>query len=230
MKRLWLIHLGANAVLLWLLWEWLGIRDARAWQLILTAVTGLLLASAAIFLHAGTFHWIATKEFRPHRRGIVKFSAVLGIFVLICWLLSLPPWYRAAVWTASYLTFHSRKPVNPVLIGRAIEGLRCFIQWVLVPILLLPIVTHGFRRPSWQQSLKPRFWLEYIAVAVVCFYVPNRLIHWVPALDATAAQVASFIARFGLAYCAAVAGWLALVFFSSGGKPAVNQPSTAVLP
>ena len=113
---------------------------------------------------------------------------------------------------------------------RIFNAVRWFVQWVLAPILLLPVAACGFGRDSLRQSRKPRFWLEYIVVLVAGFYLPGKLIHWVPRLQATAAEVISFVVRFGIAYCLAVAGWLALAFFSSGGKPAVTQTSTAPLP
>lgn len=226
MKRVWALHVTANALLLWLVWIWLGIRDARAWQIAITAVLGLAIVAGALWLHGTTWNWAATREWKllPLRR-LAVFALVLAVFLLISWGLGKLPLDRAAVWIGSLLTIQSRKPVNPAMIGRVLYWLRWFVQWVIVPVLLLPIAG-GDRR----QSLRPRFWLEYCAVLIAGFLVPGWLLHWAPKFGNTSAEVASFIVRFGVAYGLAIAGWIALAFFSSGGRPPVTQPTTASLP
>lgn len=225
MKRAWLAQFAGNAVLLFLIWEWLGIRDARAWQLALTASLGLIIIAGTLWLHAATFHWFASRDWRVPLRRILIFAGALALFLLLAWGLDALPLDRWSVWTGSILTFKSRKPVNPATVLRVMQGVRWFLKWIVLPVLLLPVAAGKPR-----QSLRPRFWLQYIAAVVICFWLPGKLIHWTPRFEATVAQVVSFLFRFGIAYCLAVTGWLALAFFSSGGRPAATQPSTAPLP
>jgi hypothetical protein len=59
------------------------------------------------------------------------------------------------------------------------------------------------------------FCVEYLLALVVGFYIPGLLIHWVPNLDGTTAQVMSFAMRFGIAYVLMISMWIAIAFFSA---------------
>jgi hypothetical protein len=206
MKKFWLLQFAANLALILGFYEWLGIRDSRISQLILSTVLGLALIAGTVFLHSRTFH------LPP-----VRFAIVLAIFLLICWGMGAIPLDKFGLWIASSLTYRLRKPVRPDLIQRILDYLRIFVQWIVVPLLLL-----GRR--------SPKFWLEYVLILLGAFWVPSWLIHWTPKLTATALQVASFILRFGIAYCLVVTGFTALWLFTSPGKPVESQPSTVPVP
>jgi hypothetical protein len=190
-KRLWVIEFVANAVLLFALYEWLGIRDSRISQIVLSFVLIVAMAAGAVWLHSRTF------SMKPLRLAFLAF-----FFLMFCWGLSTIPFDRISLWIASTLTLRLRRPVNPVTVGTVLNCARWFVQWIAVPLILL-------------QRKDRIFWLQYTGVIVGAFLLPGLLIHWVPRLNPTAAQVASFVARFGLAYCLAITGFVALSWFTS---------------
>jgi predicted lysophospholipase L1 biosynthesis ABC-type transport system permease subunit len=206
MKKIWVLQFVANALIVFAFYEWLGIRDSRASQLILSFGLGLAIIAGTVFLHSQTFHM------RP-----LRFAAILLIFLLVLWGLNQLPLAKIGLWMASTLTFKSRKPVKPDSVVSTLTWLKLLIQWIVVPLLLL-------------QRRSPRFWLQYIAVVLVAFLVPSLLIHWTPKLTSTALQVTSFILRFGVAYCLIITGFVALWRFTASGNPVESQPTTVVLP
>ena len=246
LKRLWLIQAGANLTLVALIYLWLGIRDARLSQLLATAILGALIAFIALWLHASAFAYFAggqppvlTPVFRETIRRLAPFAVLVVLFLLVWWALNSlqAPLHRAAQWTASTLTFRSRKPVRPATVGAIFSWLLWLVQWVTVPILALPIAAAvaksgwiGFKPGAFQRSRDWRFWFAYLIAIAGGFYLPYRLVHYAPALHGTAAELLSFVVRFGLAYFLVITGWLALAFFSSGGSPRVTHPVTAVSP
>jgi hypothetical protein len=206
MKRLWLIQFLANAILLVVFYEWLGIRDSRVSQLLLSALIGIALLAGIVLLHSQTFN------INPRR-----FALIFLIFLLICWGFSAIPLDEASVWIASTLTFRSRKPVNPATILALLNGLRWILQWIAIPLILL-------------QRKRPAFWLQFAAIVLLAFLVPRYLILWTPKLAGTAPQILSFVLRFGIAYCLAITGFVAFARLTSSGRPDLIQPITAPLP
>jgi hypothetical protein len=204
--RLWWLQFAANAVLIAVFYEWLGIRDSRVSQLLLSAIVGLALVAGTVWLHSNTFH------VKP-----LRFALILVIFLLVCWGLASLPLSKAAVWLASTLTFRSRKPVNPATMLTILNGVRWAFQWIVVPLILL-------------QKKRPAFWLQFAAIALAAFLVPRALIGWTPKLTGTGPQAASFLVRFGLGYCLTITGFVAFSRLTSSGKPDVSQPITAPLP
>jgi len=205
-KKFWLIQFIANALIVFAFYEWLGIRDSRASQLIISLVLGLAIAAGTVFLHSRTFNM------KPGR-----FAVILLIFLLVCWGLNAIPIDRAGVWLASVLTYNLRKPVKPAFMVSVLTLLKDFVQWIVVPLLLL----HR------HHSL---FWLQYIGVVLAGFFIPSLLIHWTPTLTATWLQVTSFALRFLVAYCLVTTGFAALWRLTSSGSPAPSQPKTVALP
>ncbi|MDQ6700952.1 MAG: hypothetical protein M3Z36_12300 [Acidobacteriota bacterium] len=246
MKRLWLIQAGANLMLIALIYLWLGLRDARVSQLLANAVLGGLIVFIALWLHASVFAYFAdgqppalTPVFRQTIRRVASFAVLVILFLFVWWALNelQAPIQRAAQWTASALTFRLRKPVRPGTVAVIYRWLLWLLQWVIVPILVLPIASAvakrgwaGFKTEAFQQSRNWRFWFKYLVVIAVGFYLPYRLIHYAPPLHNTVAELLSFAVRFGLAYFLVITGWLALAFFSSGGSPRSTQPVTAASP
>lgn len=186
MKKMWLIQFVANALIAIAFYEWLGVRDSRASQLILSLVLGLAIVAGTVFLHSRTFHI-----------GPVHFGVILLIFLLVCWGLNELPLDQWGLWIASSLTFSSRKPVKPDTVVGVLKYLILFLQWILVPLLLL-------------HEKSPKFWLQFTAIVILGFFLPSLLIHWTPKLTGTALQVTSFVLRFGIAYCLVTTAFTAI--------------------
>lgn len=206
MRKFWLIQFIANALIVFAFYEWLGIRDARASQLIVSFVLGLAIIAGTVFLHSRTFHM------KP-----LHFALALVIFLLISWGLSTLPLEKSGLWIASTLTHGLRKPVKPGSIYEILNLIRWLIQWIAIPLLLL-------------RKRSPRFWLQYVIVVLLAFVIPSLIIHWTPKLASTALQVTSFALRFGVAYCLITTGFVAFWRFTSSGSPVESQPTTAALP
>jgi hypothetical protein len=206
MKKLWLLQFICNALLIFAFYEWLGVRDSRTSQLIISFVLGAAIIAGTVFLHSRTFNMKA-----------LHFALALLIFALVCWGLYSLPIDRAGLWIASTLTHATRKAIKPSIVTAILNYARWFIQWIIVPLLLL-------------RNRCEKFWMKYAAIVVVGFVVPSLLIHWTPKLTGTALQVTSFVLRFGIAYLLITTGFVAFSRLTSKGSPVESQPTTAALP
>jgi hypothetical protein len=206
MKKIWLLQFICNALLIFAFYEWLGVRDSRISQLVISFVLGVAIIAGTVFLHSRTFH------IKP-----LHFGLALLIFAAICWGLSMLPLDKPGLWIASTLTHSLRKPVKPTTVTAILNAARWFVQWIVVPLILL-------------RNRSPKFWIQFAAVVAAGFLVPSLLIHWTPRLTSTALQLVSFILRFGIAYCLVTTGFVAFWRFTSPGSPVESQPTTAALP
>jgi hypothetical protein len=225
MKRLWLIQAAGNALLFWCAFTWLGIRDSRSAQLLETAVFGLLILASWLWLQDGTFVYCGDRSqglwpaFRKSLTTLAIFSGVILVFVLLCWALGKleAPLTTAGQRTASWLTFHLRRPVKPASWVRIYTAMLWGVRWIVLPALVLPIAAGAARngvKGMWRRGSKI-FWLEYLIALGLGFYIPGVLMGWVPKLTGTTLQLLSFVLRFGFAYALIITTWLALSFFSS---------------
>jgi hypothetical protein len=232
MKRLWLIQATGNALLFWLVFGWLGLRDAKTSQLIQTFVYGVLLLFPWLWLQDATLAYCADRStglwgaFRRALGTLGSFATVAIVFGLAFWALGRleGPLAEAGQRTASWLTFHFRKPVKPQTWISIYLAILWFVRWVVLPVLVLPVASgvaqHGFR--GIRVGASRVFWLQYLLASIVAFWLPPILMHWVPRLSGTTAQVVSFLLRFGLAYALIISAWLAVAFFSA--QRANRQP------
>ena len=215
-KRVAGLHLIANAALIALVYVWLGIRDARASQIAATVLLGAALIAAALFLHAGTWHWMRTGNWRISPRELLRFTAAIAIVLACWWLLSMIPQDRAAQWTASFLTLHTRTPIKPETVARVLAALVWIVRWFVIPILVL------------RQHRNPRSWLILAAALLLGVYLPQRLIHWTPNFKSTTAEVLSMTLRWGLAYALATAAWLTVLRQTANAPRLDTQPPASL--
>jgi hypothetical protein len=217
MKRLWLMQLIGNALVLWLGFMWLGIGDSGAGQLAETVSFGLLIAAPWLWLQNATFAYFADREagiaaaFRKGLRTLAAFAGIVIAFVVVVWALGLlaGPLARGGQATASWLTFHLRKPAKPAWFVRGYLALLWGVRWIVVPVIFLPLLA-GYRKLAGRV-----FWLEYLIALVLGFWVPSLLMSWVPHLTGSVTQVMSFMLRFGVAYLLMITSWIAVSFFSA---------------
>src|ERR1700722_7138971 len=153
MKRLWIIQAAGNALLFWCAFTWLGIRDSRNWQLIETAVFGLVILVPWLWLQDGTFVYCADRSqgvwtaFRKSLKTLAIFSAVAIGFVLLCWALGKldGPLTTAGQRTASWLTFHLRRPIKPATWVRWYLAALWCVRFIVLPAIVLPIAAGAAR-------------------------------------------------------------------------------------
>ena len=206
MKKPFLIQLVGNAVLFGMVWTWLGIADAKTWQLLLTAVLGVFILGSFGILETYTLggSW---------RRAAPVLGILLGAGVII-WLVSLLPIAAWAQTMASNLTLQLRTPWRPTRMLQNLQWIVWAIEWVVVPIVALPLATQAARGlPMTRPGLRWRYAAVYVVALGACVWVPWQLIHWRPLLTNPTFDIAVFTLRFLIAY---------LLFCA--GIPVVTQP------
>ena len=206
MKRPFLIQLVGNAVLFGLVWTWLGIADAKTWQLLLTAVLGVFILGSFGILETYTLggSW---------RRVPPVLGILLGVGLLI-WLISLLPIGAWAQTISSFLMLQLRTPWRPTRMLQNLQWIVRAIEWVVVPAVAIPFASHAARGlPMTRPKLPWRYFVVYVVALAVCVWVPWQLIHWRPLLTNPTLDIGVFTLRFVVAY-----------LFFCAGIPVVTQP------
>jgi hypothetical protein len=208
MRKLVLLHLPANAILLWLAYEWLGVGESTTMHLVVSAFGALAILALACWLYGATFVYFRSGNPRIAPRHLAALvGAVLGVILLyaaLAWAADATnqPAFRLASW----LTLHFRKPVKPATISRIVQGFFWIVRWGVLPVLLFVLVT---RIRNW------RYWLVVPALLLAGLQLPFVLLRWIPAFDSFAMQFASFTVRIVVAYGLFVAASLMLAFVSA---------------
>lgn len=234
MRKLIAIHLGANALLLWLGYYWLGLGETRAATLAWSALVALLLVTLACWLHGATFAWFREKRLFPLRRLPLLVGSAIALLAIYAVLIHYADFGNdTAFKIASWLTLTFRKPVKPATVLSVLHGIFWLVRWMVVPAAALPILAsiaaRGWPGARWQA----RQWWYWIAVPIllVCaFWAPLRLMGWTPYSGHFSMEMFSFVLRLLAAYLLFVGAWLLLAFLTSGGSPRATQSSTMVSP
>jgi hypothetical protein len=227
------IHLGGNAVLLLLGYYWLGILESRTLTLLWSLAVALLFICLTCVLYGGTL----AGSFRKALRNLLPLLvAALAIFALY---LLLARWagYTAdlSFSIASWLTLKLRKPIRPATILRLFNVVTWLFRWVLVPAPMLPmlagVASLGWRGFARFGKLPGRvFWLQAPLLLLGAFWVPLKLIDWIPQVGSFVMEILSFSSRFLFAYLLFVVSWLLLARLTSAGKPVFSHSKTIVSP
>jgi len=242
MKTLAAVHFAGNALLLWLGYYWLGVGESRTSSLLWSAVIALVLLCLTCWLHGATFAFFAgqeggvTKAFRAALRNLPALLAAVVVILLL--------YYAMARWSAyssmpsftiaSWLTSKLRKPVKPNSVLGVFSAATWLVRWVVIPLIVLPWVA-AIAFGGWRGFLRRlptgrAYWIEAPVLLVCAFWLPFVVLNWVPYTGKFPVEVVSFVIRLLVAYLLFVAAWLALVFLTSGGKPAWSHASTAGKP
>ena len=198
MSKLVAVQAGGYLVLLALIYEWFGIADRNAWQLVLSLMLGIVIVFGAAWLIASalTAELVSVRRLRAPLIWVVAAAAVVAVCV---WLAG----YRSNVGlsVASHLTLWFRKPVKPDTMGAIYAWLIRIVATVGVLAIVPPAVKAGPSR---------RYWITAVLLALGGWLLPALLVNWVPKFESFGAQTASMIVRFALAYAIALAAWLAI--------------------
>ena len=243
--RLFLLQLVGNAALLGLGYYWLGVGESNAANLTLSAVLILALLAGAAWLHGASLAYFRSAQ-AGRLRTILRNSLARLLPLVALAALTVAIYFAATYWnpvtsdrinrTASYLTLNFQTPVRPASVERAFSAIWWIVEWVLIPLLLLPaasgVAVHGWRGfaeigsrfKSWS------YWLMVPVLLIVTVWIPFWLMAWKPQMSNFGTEMASLAARFGLAYLLFIAGCLLLAFIASRGKPVVSQEITTVSP
>ena len=242
LRKLAAIHLAANALLLWLLYYWLGVGETRTRTLLWSAFLALFLASAACCLHGAPFACFRGARLveafgKALRHLLPLLAAAVAIAILYVLLDQLQESSRRPAFTiASYLTLKIRKPVRPAAVARIFNAAFWLVRWVVLPVFLLPLIS-GLAARGWagggeigRKARSWRFWIAAPVLLLCAFWLPFRLMRWAPHMASFGMEMTSFLLRLLVAYLLFVGSCLLLAFVTAGGKPDFTQEKSAASP
>ena len=245
-KRVWLLHVAVNALLMVAFFYWTRIPEESGLQFALTVVSGLLIAFVTFWLHGATFDY-----FRPGERSLaasLRRSAACApaflvwsvIFGLGLWLIGQLWNYDAQIggWVRHLLPGFLRRLVTPRSVFSVISWLVWLLYFFVWPILLLPVggqvAVKNFGGLYSTRAFRPlrelRFWIVYFVCFTIGAYVPYKLVWMTPTKPTTLNQQTwSMVLRLGVSYVLLVTAWLvlcaAIVRASDGGAELASEPA-----
>ena len=215
-RKFFVLHLVADAMLLWLGYLWLGVAESTRTLLLLSTLSALGILALACWFHGATLVFfrkgdgpqIGIKDaFRTALRHlpalVVAAILVLVIYGLLAWAgaASGQPAFRLASW----LTLRLRTAVRPTTVARIFLGGFWIVRWVVLPVALLPMASgiaargwRGFGEFTWRRGW--RYWLEVPLLLLAGLLLPFVLLSWIPAVSGFALEVISFSLRGLVAY------------------------------
>ena len=214
-RKLFVLHLVADAQLLWLGYQWLGVAESTRALLIFSALSAVGVLALACWFHGATMVFFRKGDAEPRISGPVRTALrhlpallvaailVLGLYGLLAWAAATSgePAFRLASW----LTLKLRTAVKPTTVARIFLGGFWIVRWVILPIALLPMASgiaargwRGFGEFTWRRGW--RNWLEVPLLLVAGLLLPFVLLSWVPALSSFTLEVVSFSLRALVAY------------------------------
>lgn len=213
-RKLFLLHLVANALLLWLGYEWLGVGESTRVRLLFSALDALAILALVCWFHGATLVFFRTgggQEINgAFRTSLRHVPALLAAAILVLVLYGLLAWAAAASGQpafrlASWLTLKLRTPVKPATMARIFLGAFRIVRWVVLPVALLPMASgiaargwRGFGEFGWRGGW--RYWLEVPLLLVAGLVLPFVVLGWVPAVSGFTFEVVSFSLRMLAAY------------------------------
>jgi hypothetical protein len=208
-RKLFVLHLVADALLLWLGYQWLGVAESTRALLVVSALAALGILSLACWFHGATMVFFRTGD--SGFRGVLRhLPALVAAAILVLALYGLLAWAAAAsgqpaFHLASWLTLNLRIAVKPTTVARIFLGGFWIVRWVVLPVALLPMASgiaargwRGFGEFTWRRGW--RHWLEVPLLLVAGLLLPFVLLSWVPAVSSFTLEVVSFSVRALVAY------------------------------
>jgi hypothetical protein len=232
------LQLVANALLLWLAYEWLAMSESTTVRLVWSGAAALAIVAVASLLHGATFASFREgaapgvgASFRTALRHLLPLLlmviAAIAIYMFLAWWsgYSVTP----AAKLASWLTLKFRKPVRPATVMRYFNAILWMVRWVLLPADLLPLFSgvasrgfRGFNEFGWRRYSR-LYRLEVPLLTLCALWVPFRLLNWVPKVNGFSMEMTSFGLRVVIAYLLFVSAAMVLAFLTSRGKPAESK-------
>lgn len=219
------VHLVANALLLWLGYEWLGLAESTGPRLVLSALDALAILGLACWLYGSTLVYLRSgsrqlnESFRIALRHLAPL-VVAALVVMAVYGLSTANFLgQPAFETASFLTLKLHKPIKPAAVLNAFRILLWIVRWMVLPVALLPMASgiamlgrRGIREFTWRANW--RYWVAVPLLLVTALVLPGVLLAWKPQGSFTL-EFASFSLRSLFAYLLMVGGLLGLCAVTS---------------
>jgi hypothetical protein len=245
-RSYWAVVLLAALVALWVFaaYEWLGLAESSALLLILALVWAIVQALVAVVMVGGTaagavetvsaagrsfpFQWLWTKG-----RRTIGATLIFGLVSLVpAWLCSsIFDWINDhSVEVASFLTYHTQKPVSHILL----EEIYTFIEWVLWVVLagFLVSLFLAILRDGWRKALAQTgkllagcavgmAFLTNLLSMLVFGGLAYKLANWHPLVSPGFWDYTQMIVRFSLSLILLAAG----VLFASLALSRLQAPA-----
>jgi hypothetical protein len=213
-RKLCAIHLAANALLLWLGYEWLDVGESTGLRLAWSALDALAILALVCWLYGATFVFFRSPAeerrlndaFRTALRHVapllVAAIAVIAIYGVLVWAAAAlgTPAFKVA----SYITLKLRKPVKPATVLNMFRGVVWVVRWMVLPVALLPMAP-GIAERGWRgfgEFTGRRRWRYWVAAPVLLLAgleLPALLLGWIPR-GGFALELISFSFRALFAY------------------------------
>lgn len=210
LRKLLLVHVGGNAVLLWLAYDWLSIGESTSLRLAVSALYALVLLTLFCWLHGATFIFFSQpsdgrKFGEAFRAALRRLAPLVLAAVVVLALYGGIYWLEASVKLKKPALFHAAMIV---------------VRWIVVPLLTIPIfatlaarIPLAFRR-SW------RYWIAVPVLLAVGVILPLLILDWIPHVGSFSMELVSFAVRALIAYTLYVGSLVALSAAGSRwGKP-----------
>lgn len=230
--RLIAMHLVLNVALIAAATYWLLIPEAHVWQLLLSALSALLILSAFLWLHSGTLVYAVNRDF--HAAFSIKLtrwlSLLLGLIIMV-WLMHRIDIIASSRWQiGGYL--YSKAPgwLRPVHGStgyvRAIGWLLSVVYWYFLPGIVLPVTAARVVGAELKTAQRAIFsWRYWVALAVTVFlgvWTVSAVLQWTPGTTLHE-QTMGLVMRLTVAYVLSTVAWLLtaglLGHFVSAEKP-----------
>ena len=151
-RKLFVLHLVADALLLWLGYLWLGVAESTRALLLFSALAALGILALACWFHGATLVFfrkgdepqIGIKD--AFRTALGHLPALVAAAILVLALYGLLAWAatasgQPAFRMASWLTLKLRTAVRPTAVARIFLGGFWIVRWVVLPVALLPMAS-----------------------------------------------------------------------------------------
>ena len=228
--KMWLLNLLGNAALVAAVYFWLLLPDAHGWQVAMSGGLALVVLFCGLWLRAGSFAYFRVsgfrdagavwRAFRHSLRHLIALAIWAIPFAALEWYLwslrRYTPQFGVWFWQKSPTFLHIGSPRQ---MYHAADWVLCFVIWLVLPILWLPITSTvsaaGLRPTRMLRSLRVlkrlRYWLWFLALLLIGAYLPYRLVWWIPDLSDLRKQAWSMGLRFFVAYLLLISAWVALL-------------------
>jgi hypothetical protein len=201
-RKLVLLHLIANALLLWLAYEWLGVGDSTGLRLVFSALDALVILALTCWLYGATFVFFRADGGKLNEAFR---TALRNLAPLVCAALAAILIYGLLVWGGDSLAAAAakiKKPLKPATMVSIARALVWLVRWIVLPLALVPMASaiaaggwRGFGAIGWRLN-QWRIPLLLVAGLVL----PWLLLGWAPRAGSFNIQLMSFALRSLCAY------------------------------
>jgi hypothetical protein len=219
------VHLAANALLLWLGYEWLGLAESTGVRLAASTLDAVAILALGCWLYGATLVYFRVSGGRMNEAFRIALRHLLPLTVAAIAAMAIYGWSTSnflsqpAFETASFLTLKLHKPIKPADVLTFFHALLWIVRWMVLPVALLPMASgiavrgwRGFGEFTWRSNW--RYWFAVPALLSAALLLPRVLLGWTPQ-GPFALEFVSFSLRALVSYLLLVGGLVGLCAVTS---------------